>query len=241
MPGVQKKIAPAPRILYTEAVKKPLTALVLALALSACQSVRTVYDEFGNEVHESEPGKETDIMSRFEDRMDSSFSLKKNDEGVPEAVSNRVSRYQKDLENARGKDMRFGTSRYGSVGESNFAGRGFDGRKSFEGGKSYEGGKASSYSKDLRPDFMNDSRGLAHESYSESSSRSFLEGRSMSGMDGEFITNPSQYRRETESGYFESRRENTPAPPVRNYRDYYNKEIMNTRAILGRDNTDPHQ
>ncbi len=216
-------------------------ALALALLLTACHSVRTVYDEYGNEVKEKEPGKETDIMSSFEERINSGFSLKKNEDGVPEAVSHRVSRYQKDLNSARGTEERYGTSRYSGGGESAFADRHYDGRREYGDRREFTGGRTSSYSKDLRPDFMNGSRGLAHENYSGSDSRSALEGQAMSGTDVVYGTSGSSYHRETESGYFETRRDRTPAPPVRNYRDYYNKNIMNTRSILGRDNSDPDQ
>lgn len=210
-----------------------------ALLLCACEPVRTVYDEHGVEVKEREPGKETDLMSRYEERIDASFQRKKNADGVPQAVSSRVSSFQKDLDAARGTDERFSTRAFSDVRENDALSTRFKGAKEFSGSKSYAGVRESSYDVTRQPDFLNEHRGLAHESYREDqSTRSPAEGSVLRGRDDVFETNASDYNRDMQSGYFESRRQKTSQPVIRDYKDFYNKEVYSTRSILGRDQSD---
>lgn len=226
-----------PLLSYNEAQMK--YCLVIALLLCACESVRTVYDEHGVEVKEREPGKESDLMSRFEERIDASFQRKKNADGVPQAVSSRVSSFQKELDAARGTEERYATSAFSGVRENDALSTRYKGSKEFDGRKSYAGTRESSYDVTRQPDFLNEHRGLAHEAYREDqSTRSPAEGSLLRGSDETFETSASRYTRDTKSGYFESRREKTKQPVIRDYKDVYSKEVFNTRSILGRDESD---
>lgn len=215
--------------------------IAIALLLCSCESVRTVYDEYGNEVKEREPGKETDLMARFEERIDASFKRQKNDQGVMQAVSSRVSSYQKALDEARGTEERYATTKFAGVTKDESFSKRYDASKQYTGIKSYKEVKESSYSTDQTPDFLNKYAGIAHESYKEETKRFSSESERVVGMEKQYSTQASRYTRDTQSGYIESRRDNTPPPDIYNYKDYYNKEVFNTRAILGRDQSDQKQ
>ncbi len=215
--------------------------LLTCLLLPACQTVRTVYDEGGNEVKqdEREGARESDLFSAYEKRFDESFSEKKNAQGVPEAKSRRVSSFQKELDTARDTDNPYATRSFGGLKESGLGSNRFGGSKVYAGGKVYEGGSTqSAITRDMRPDFMNENRGLAHKDYTGPQGRSRSEGTYTDAWEGAYATHASSYRREQESGYFESLRDQTPAPPIYDHRDTQTKEIMNIRNILGRDKTD---
>ncbi len=219
-----------------------LALSAIALLVTACGSVRTVYDENGQVVTDdgSDGAKESDIFSAFEKRFDESFSEKKNAQGVPEARSRRVSSFQKELDSSRDAGMAYMTKAFGGTKE--FSGRSsYGGTKVYDGRKEYEGGSAqSSITKDMKPDFMNRNRGLAHEDYQGDGldRRDRAEGVYTDDHDASYTTRTSSYRRDEESGYFESRRDRTPAPPIRDHRSQQTKDIMNIRNILGRDKTD---
>ncbi len=218
-----------------------LLLLSASLLLPSCETVRTVYDEGGNEVKqdESEGARESDIFSAYEKRFDESFSEKKNAQGVPEAKSRRVSGFQRELDSARDTDNPYATKSFGGLKESNLRDKGFTGTKIYSGGKAYEVSRTqSAITRDMRPDFMNESRGIAHESYQGARRRSSSEGSYTDDGDETYGTHASSYRREQESGYFESLRDQTPAPPIYDHRDTQTREIMNIRNILGRDKTD---
>ncbi len=211
------------------------------LLLPACETVRTVYDEGGNVVKddEREGARESDLFSAYEKRFDESFSEKKNAQGVPEAKSRRVSGFQRELDSARSTDNTYATKSFGGLKESGERSKGFTGTKIYSGGKVYEVGRMqSAITRDMRPDFMNESHGIAHDSYQGPLGRSRDEGSHTDAWQGAYATHASSYRREQESGYFESLRDRAPAPPIYDHRDVQTKEIMNIRNILGRDKTD---
>ncbi len=216
--------------------------LAAALLLPACKSVRTVYDEGGNIVKESEHegANETDLVSAFEKRFDASFSEKRNAQGVPESTSQRVSSFQKELDKARSSDDdRYGTKIFGgSRRNESFSGR-YE-TKSYGERKEYDArGTSSRYSTDMRPDFMNENRGLAHKDYQGGEyARYSGEGTYSSEAGRTYATHASSYHHSQESGYFESHRHDTPAPPIFDHKDVQTREIMNIRNILGRDKTD---
>ncbi len=215
--------------------------MLACLLLPACKTVRTVYDESGNEVkqHEGEGARESDLFSAYEKRFDEAFSEKKNAQGVPEAKSRRVSSFQRELDSARDTDNPYATKSFGGTKESSLRDKGFNGSKVYAGGKVYEGGsRQSAITRDMRPDFMNDNHGIAHEDYKGPLGRSGSEGSYTKSFEETYSTHASSYRREQESGYFESLRDQTPAPPIYDHRDTQTKEIMNIRNILGRDKTD---
>ncbi len=218
------------------------TLCLLATALlPSCQTVRTVYDENGKKVEEHEGARVSDMYSRMDEKFNAAFSEQRNAQGVPETKSKRVSSFQRDIDNARSADSPFATKAFGDRKDSALAGKAFDGSKGFSGSKRFEGSRSSSISTDMRPDFMNESKGLAHRDYQGATGRSYSEGIYTDDYGHGFATHASDYRRDQESGYFESRRDRTPAPPIRDHRDEQTKEIMNFRNILGRDKTDAYQ
>lgn len=212
--------------------------MFLTLVLGACKSERTVYDQYGNVVKESQPGQEKDIYSVMEERFDAAFSEKKNKDGVPESTSARVSRYQKDIDNARSEGKTFYTKSFNGVSESSFREKSFaESGKGFGGGKSLDIFKNSSYSRDLRPDFMNGSHGIAHKDYAggHANKRSGAEDRSFDAAGRQVVTHPSQYKPHTPSGYVQSREARREQPPIYDHRDQGKKNIEDTRRLMGRD------
>lgn len=210
----------------------------LCIALAACQSVRTVYDENGQEVKDEPTGGEKDLMSHFEAQFDASFSETRTKDGVPQATSAKRSRFQKEIDEARRGDKEYATSAFGGLERQDslrtitFGGA----EKDFAGGKRYEGLKSSSISRDLRPDFMNESHGISHSNaFMDHSTRSASEGAVADTNGRIYSTDASEYHTNQESGYIESRRNRTPEPRIMDYRDYYRKTIEETRTMLGRD------
>lgn len=222
------------------------TCLLSVLLLPACETVRTVYDENGNEVLEADRsgGGEQDLMSAFEKRIDASFSEKKGPDGVPVAQSSRVSSFQKELDRARTADKEFRTGRFDAGRRSNLREQVYDG---FSG--QFEGASrtfdrtagAKEYDRNLRPDFMDaSSHGISHAENRfsvDSSRRSSLEGQA-TGEDVRariFATPGSPYATTEVNTYVDSRRDKTPQPTIMDHRDYYRKGRYKTRALLGRD------
>lgn len=217
---------------------KGAVLLSAVMLLSACETIRTVYDEDGKVVSEH-AGGEKDITDHFEKSFDSSFSVKKNDKGIPQAVSNRVSRFQKDLDEARRSDSVYSTSSYAgtddrSVERMEFAGAG----KAYSVHEAYTGSRGEAINKDLHPAFATSSRGLysTADSYDAENARSALEGMRSTMAGGRYSTSESSYSTDDTSGYIESRRDNTPPPRVFSREQYYRKTIDDTRALLGREN-----
>lgn len=215
-----------------------LLLILMGVFVVGCQSVRTVYDENGQEVKEDEPGGEKDLMSHFESQFNASFSESRTKDGVPQATSSKRSRFQKDIDEARRDDKEYITGAFGGVERKDslrtitFSGA----DKDFAGGKGYEGLKSSPISRDLRPDFMNESHGISHsDSYMDHSTRSQAEGTTAEASGRLFSTDASEYQTTRQSGYIESRRTRTPEPRIMDYRDYYRKTIEETRTMLGRD------
>ncbi len=213
---------------------------LLCMALCACQSVRTVYDENGQEVKDEPHGGEKDLMSHFESQFNASFSESRTKDGVPQATSTKRSRFQKDIDEARRGGTEYVTGAFGGVNrQDSLRSVSFDGaNKEFTGGKSYNGLKTSPISRDLRPDFMNESHGISHsDSYMDHSQRSSADGVAAvaNGRTHAYSTEAEAYQTNQQSGYFESRRNRTPEPRIMDYRDYYRKTIEETRTMLGRD------
>lgn len=218
----------------------PVLPLLLLLLLAACDSVRTVYDEFGNVVTEQErpAGGEKDITAHMQEKWSASFSEQKNAQGVPVAVSNRVSPFQKKLDVATGTDKQFFTKSYagadtGDVYATSYAGA----DKKYTAGEAYTGSRID---KELHPAFAGEGRGLysTADSFAAASSRYGLESQPSPGSSKRYATSESYYSREMESGYIESRRGNTPPPRVMTRGEYYQKSVQDTRAMLGRDSAE---
>lgn len=207
------------------------------LLLSACETVRTVYDEAGNEVNPNASG-ESDLTAHFEKEFASSFSEKKNDQGVPQATSGKVSRYQKELDASSRLDKQFSTSSFaGAPRDEVHTMRFSDTGKAYDVKEAYSGSMGSAIEKDLHPAFATDSRGIyaTGDSYASNEVRSALEGM-QNRMNGQsYVTHTGRYSRDDTSGYVETRRDNTPPPRVISRDEYYRKSVRETRALLGRD------
>ena len=218
----------------------PPALLGCLLLFCACETVRTVYDENGNVVDPDAPsGGEGDISSRLEKQFANSFSEKKNDQGVPQAVSNKVSRYQQDLDASSRLDKEYSAGRYagaeGSYDSISFS----DGKKIYGVKDAYTDAMGKRIDKDLHPAFAEASRGVyaTEDSYSAAGAgaRAYQEG-AQSPLDGRsYATEESYYSRDMKSGYIESRIENARQPRVMTRDQYYRKSIDQTRALLGRD------
>lgn len=210
------------------------------LMMSACESVRTVYDEGGNVVEEQESsGGETDLSARLEKQFNSSFSTKKTEDGVPLSVSNKVSRYQRDIDESRRMEKDFHTEAFGGAKEDfytmSFAGA----DKSFTPAEAYSGGLGKRIERDLHPDFATPSRGIfgTDDLFAEHDRRASGEGSSFGDAARVYGgTHRSVYSREASSGYVETRRDRTPPPRIISRDQYQRKTIDETRALLGRDN-----
>ena len=211
----------------------------ILLGLCACESVRTVYDEFGNEVKEKESGGgEKDLSAHLEEKWNNSFSVKKNDQGIPQAVSNRVSSFQKDLDEAGGTSKQFFTKNYDGAERSDVYSMNFAGADKKYGVKeAYTGGMGERIDKELHPAFASSGKGIysTADSYARADSRYAREGVSSPSADSRYATQESFYNGQEEHGYFESRRESMPAPRVISRGEYYQKSIEETRMMLGRD------
>ena len=212
------------------------------ILLCSCETVRTVYDENGNVVDTNKaPGGESDIASFFEKEFASSFSEKKTESGVPQSTSNKVSRYQKDLDSSSRLDKSFSTSSYAGADRNEVYNVSFAGAdKAYSVHEAYSGGMGRSISKDLHPAFATSSRGVygTDDAYvTDGSTRSALEGMRSAVNGRSYVTGSSSYSRDEVNGYVESRRNNTPPPRVISRDEYYRKTIRETRALLGRDDS----
>lgn len=221
---------------------KQLAPLLLCLLyLPACETVRTVYDGYGNEV--TERSGERSLEDYMSETFDRDVTRTKNEDGVPVSGSNKVSRYQKDLDTARRDTTTYGTGSFSGVKtlsrDKSFSGAG----KQFDTGAAYSGTFANrTYSRDLRPDFMSDTKGIysREDTYRDVSraDRAAGDGQAHAsyGRDNIYGTSTADVSRDTTSSYTESRRNKTPRPRIINHRDYYKKSLFETRALLGRDN-----
>ena len=225
-------------------MKLLLPILLSLLCLPACTSVRTVYDEYGNEVQDR-PSGERSLEDYMADTFDKDVTRKKNADGVPESSSNKVSRYQKHLDAARKDTTTYQTGSYGSAKILNDRDRQFaDSAKSFDKSKTYNGTFSNSaYSRDLRPAFMTDTKGIygtdSRSTAFANDQRADGEGQAHDTYTSSSIygTHPNNaISRDATSPYYESRRNKTPQPRIINYQDYYKKSLFETRALLGRDN-----
>ena len=105
------------------------------MLLGACTPVRTVYDKYGEEVKESDGATQSDLNSRFEKEFESAFMEKKGKDGVPQTSSNRVSSFQKQLDESRKIQDEYHTKSYGAIRENDsrsviYSGAGADSRYS---------------------------------------------------------------------------------------------------------------
>ncbi len=217
----------------------PLLPLIL---LGACTPVRTVYDKYGEEVKESDGATQSDLNSRFEKEFESAFMEKKGKDGVPQTSSNRVSSFQKQLDESRKIQDEYHTKSYGAIRENYsrsviYSGAGADSRYSRDSDRR-EKDRKMAYGSDMRPDFMNPTHGISHSSRygADSSDRSSMDGvQAPRYHDSSYATTGSAYSTADSDWYTEARRNKTPQPDITNFRDYYRQSIKSTRELLGRD------
>ena len=219
-----------------------LTILALAALLcnTGCTPVRTVYDANGNEVQEDDAaGGESDLMSVYEKKFNESFAVKKTADGVPQTVSNKVSSFQRDLEKARGTTERFSTRDFDTGSGLDWKNKSFAGAsKEFNTGKTaYDKRSNSMFSRDMQPDFMNESHGISHSDryLSTADNRSSAEGR-ISETSSYYISETAPFSTNETDHYFESRRDKAGQPVIIDHREYYKKHRQGIRELLGRDN-----
>lgn len=219
-----------------------LLSAITLLAFASCKSVRTVYDENGKVVRETNGARERSLNDYFEDEFDSRFSERKNRDGVPEAASTKVSRYQKDIDAARRNDKTYATGTYSPGGASSYAGRAYSGTRSSDVRNTrYSGTHGSTaFSRDTRPDFMNDSRGLSATDNpyrgSHSGTRSSAEGTAYNARDSRYQTPDGTVSTSETNAYVEGRRNKWGKPRIMSSREYYRRTVEDTRTMLGRDN-----
>ncbi|MBQ3526649.1 MAG: hypothetical protein IJA63_10275 [Akkermansia sp.] len=217
-----------------------LLSAVTLLALASCKSVRTVYDENGKVVTETDGARQRSLNDYFTDEFDSRFSEKKNKDGVPEAASAKVSRYQKDIDAARRNDKTYTTDTYNPGGASSYAGKAYAAGRSDVKDKRYSGTHGSSaFSRDMRPDFMNEGRGISRTDNPYQGphfdSRYGGEGATNNARDSRYTTSRSSVSTSDSNNYVEGRRNKYGKPRIIGKDDYYRRTIEDTRTMLGRD------
>lgn len=220
-----------------------LLSLTLAALLcgAGCTPVRTVYDDQGNVVSNDKSGGEKDLMSVYEKKFNSNFKVKKNSDGVPQTVSNKMSHFQRDIDNARNSKSQFSTKNFKVSRNSDFRSTRFDdSRKNFDtSGETFSRSNTSRFAARRKPDFMNDSHGISHSDH-------YLDGDSRSRMEGQRMktsryrnTEGTPFQRTEASNYFESRRNKTEQPKIIDHQDTYQQYRQGIRELLGRDNPTP--
>ena len=219
----------------------PILLLAALLCGVGCTPIRTVYDSQGNEVKQDDsPGGEKDLMSTFEKRFNDSFKETKTQDGVPRTTSSKVSSFQRYLDDSRRDDTAFATGSFDTGKSLDLRDKSYgdSSRRFFSGKDGIEKKASSMYSTDLRPDFMNESRGISHSrrylTPSESTSR--MQG-DMARDDGQLFylgDSASSYQTDQESGYIETRRNKRGEPTIIPYRDYYRQNKMKGTDLLQR-------
>lgn len=216
--------------------------LVLSLAgLTSCQTERTVYDEFGRVVPQDKksPGGERSFESYLEENYDRNVQEKKTESGVPQTFSNKVSSFQSKLDASKRLDKNYLTKEYGVSGEESSVRKEFagGGKSAYADRRFYGETREKSVDRELHPAFATGSRGVyaTEDTYAGRKDATAISGKK-SAMEGEFPTGETAvFSRDARSGYFETRSDNMPQPPIYTRDEYYSKTIRDTRALLGRD------
>ena len=218
---------------------RALLPILLLLALSACESVRTVYDANGRRVDDSPKSGESDLSSHFEDEFNAAFAEEKVN-GVPTARSKRVSEYQKKLDASRREDKEFATHAYGGdLSKSNLRSDIYEGNgKRWEGNKRLGKSDKQAYDTSWRPDFMNETHGISHNNRNSANDASRMESseHELGERSSRYSVNASRYHTSDPNYYVEGRRDKTPQPEITDFRDYYRQSIKSTKELLNRDN-----
>ena len=146
---------------------------------------------------------------------------------------------QRDLEKARGTTDRFSTRNFDTGSGLDWKNKSFAGAsKEFNTGKTaYDKRSNSMFSRDMQPDFMNESHGISHSDryLSTADNRSSAEGR-ISETSSYYISETAPFSTGETDHYFESRRDKAGQPVIIDHREYYKKHRQGIRELLGRDN-----
>lgn len=222
-------------------MRRLLPALAALCALSACHSVRTVYDANGKVVEEHDGATESDLNARLEGEFNAAFSEEKKN-GVPTATSHRVSRFQKALDEAQRQDKVFSTGAYKDGKTLSLREESFSGQEKRFAGETRRRNKESreAYSRELRPDFMNESHGISSSQRyaADSAARRGASTDETQDFAAIYATHAAAEQRDTPAAYIEGRRNKTPQPTIIDSRDYYRQSIHSTRSLLGRDRSE---
>ncbi len=210
----------------------PLTAL--SLLFLSCETQRTYYDAGGNEI---DPPSDKAKSSSLEERFTNTFTMKKNEQGIPMATSKKVSPFQGKLDAARkGQDNTIEKKSYDGVKAFDRSMRGDEWAKKQLDRKTFDTTKQGAYSREMTPDFLKDGKGIiAREDAMLSSSRSAYEGRETSVSRRTHEREQGDYSTTDSSGYFVKKQEQSHAPKVIHRDEYIRMTLEETRAMMGRD------
>lgn len=215
-----------------------LSCTAALLCCTGCGSVRTVYDSQGNVVTDA-PGGEKDLMTSYEKKFNSSFTVKKTADGVPQTVSNKTSPFQRDIDNARKNKEQYSTKGFYAGSNSMFNGKSFNGAgKGFNFSRSdIQRSRNSMFSSHSQPDFMNESHGISHSNafIANAASRSHMEGKGVN-TNRYYMSGGSPYSASDISNYIERNRNKTPQPDIIDHQESYQQYREGIRGLLGRDN-----
>ncbi len=214
-----------------------LSFLLTMLCFASCETQRHYFDGEGNEIA---PPDDSPKSSSLEERFTSTFTMKKNEEGVPVATSNKVSAFQSKLQSARTDES------------SSFERKDYEGVREFEGAglrdawgekrvdrREFAGQDKEAYSREMQPDFLKNGSGIISRRDADySASRSEYEGdfREMDRFSDEGKT--GQYAQGDRSQYFDERQQNTPEIKVVSRDEYLRMTIEESRTMMGRDSDD---
>lgn len=219
-------------------IRLQMLLMLMFLTLCACKTVRTVYDEAGNVVEpDSGSGGEKDLTAHLEKQFNTSFSTKKTEDGVPLSVSDKVSRYQRDIDEARRMEKDYHTEAYSGAKDEAYTMSFSEAGKTFSTSEAYTGGLGKRFERDLHPAFATPTRGVygSDDMFGQGDLRSAAERLIHPEVGRVYRTEESSFSRDSLSGYVETRREKTPQPRVFSRDQYQRKTIDDTRAMLGRD------
>ncbi len=203
------------------------------MLLVACQYERTVYDSSGNVVKERQAGENSSLEERFA----GGFDAKKNEYGIVEADSRKVSSFQGKLDESRAKSVSDQGKEFGGTKDaSGWRDKSYgDATARFAGSKAYKDSTKSAYSTDDIPAFMKGGKGIEKEEYA--GSKLALDAKDKTYDVGEaYAKKMSRTTRDDESQYFESRRDSAPSPKIYTKGEYTRKTLEDTRSMLRRDN-----
>jgi len=174
----------------------------------------------------------------LESRFTSGFDVKNNSYGVPEANSQKSSPFQIKIDAGRSdRKGNYMTGDYAGINDYKDGRKNFDTKNSGYSAKSvFSNSKNSSFARDKIPAFMKSGRGIDRDENTSFVNRSAAEGSGLLGLPNNgYGTNESRYHATDESGYIESRRDETPKAKIIGSKEYMQRTIEETRSMLGRD------